>query len=311
MDIAHLEAFLEAAKLGSFRRAAQQLHLSQPSLSARVQALEQELQTTLFHRMGRGVRMTEMGKTLYPFAERAVEAVRQGRIVIDHTRQAAGGLLNLAAARAIGTYTLPAILECFRRLYPDIKVHITVGRSSDVLQAVADGQVEVGLARTLTNPKVLTMHLYDEEICLVTHPSHAFARRGSASIYDVAREPLILYDRGSSYFLLIEQVCRSAGIVPWVEMILDSIEVTKRLVELDMGISFLPRSGIKRELEAGSLALVPLTEGHRVVLPTSVMLRRSATYGPPTLAFMAVLADMYDADLSELGGEARPPRLRA
>ena len=150
MELAQLRAFLEAAERGSFRRAAEALYLTQPSLSARVHALEEDLGVLLFHRMGRGVRLTEMGRAFLPFAERAMEALRQGRDVIDNARDSSGGVLNMASARAIGTYTLPSILEKFRLRYPNIKVHINIGRSSDVLQMVVNEEVQLGLARALT-----------------------------------------------------------------------------------------------------------------------------------------------------------------
>ena len=309
MELAQLEAFLAAAERGSFRRAAEALYLSQPSLSARVHALEVELGVPLFHRMGRGVRLTEMGRAFRPYTERAIEALRQGREVVDTTRGASGGVLQIATARAIGTYTLPSILDRFRRKYPEIKVHISVGRSSDVLRMVADEEAQVGLCRVLTDPDVLTIHLYDEDICLVTAPGHPFAVSGGASIYDVAREPLILYDRDSTYFVLIGQVCREAGISPRVEMTLDSIEATKHMVELGIGISFLPGSSIQHELERGSLCVVPLREGHSVSLPTAVMVRRAQHYGAGVQAFLDVLHDMYGAAIPHMeppGGAARP-----
>ena len=309
MELLQLEAFLEAAERGSFRRAAEMLYLSQPALSARVHALEEELGAPLFHRMGRGVRLTEVGKAFMPYAERAMESLRRGRDVIDATRDASGGSLNMATARAIGTYTLPKMLARFRVEYPSIKVHINVGRSSNVLQMVTDEEVQLGLARDLTHPDVVTIHLYDEEVCLATGPDHPFALRGRASIYEVAQEPLILYDRDSSYFVLINQVCRAAGISPRVEMVLDSIEATKHLVELGMGISFLPRSGVVHELERGSLCLIPLAEGHQVTLPTSVMVRRVQHYSPSVLAFLRVLQNMYGADLSAL--ESRQTKARS
>ena len=177
---------------------------------------------------------------------------------------------------------------------------------------VADEEAQVGLCRVLTDPDVLTIHLYDEDICLVTAPDHPFAVSGEASIYDVAREPLILYDRDSTYFVLIGQVCREAGISPRVEMTLDSIEATKHMVELGIGISFLPRSSIHHELERGSLSVVPLREGHSVSLPTAVMVRRAQHYGAGVQAFLDVLHDMYGADIplpQPSGGTARPGSL--
>ena len=297
MELSQLEAFLAAAERGSFRRAAKALFLTQPSLSARVQTLETELGVHLFHRLARGVRLTEMAKAFLPFAQRSMDTLRQGRTVLESARHASAGVLNMATARAVGTYVLPSILQRFRQRYPGTNVHIRAGRSSEVLQMVVDEEVQLGLARFLAHPDVDAIHLYDEEIVLVTHPSHPFAVRDQASIREVAREPLILYDPGSSYFVLINQVCREAGVTPRVEMNLDSIEATKRMVELGLGVSFLPRSGVRQELENGTLTIIPITEGHRVVLPTCVLIRRAQHYGPTVLAFLELLQQVYEADI--------------
>ena len=303
MELAQLEAFVEATEHGSFRRAAKALYLSQPSLSARVRALEQEIGAPLFHRMGRGVRLTEMGKLLLPYAERAVGAAKEGQEVLASARFAVGGVLTIASARAIGTYTLPSILERFKEGHPNIKTHIKVGRSRDVLQMVSEEEVHVGLARFLSHPDIISAHLYDEEIVLVTHPSHRFAAIGAVNIIEVAQEPFILYDPESTYFLLIQEVCREAGIVPRVEMRLDSIDATKHMIELGLGISFLPLSGIRREVEQGLLSVISLEPEHRVVLPTCVLVRRAQYYPEPLQAFLRVLERMYVIDLSSILGE--------
>ena len=297
MGLSQLETFLEAAERGSFRRVAEALHLTQPSVSARLQTLENDLGAPLFHRLGRGVRLTEMGKVFLPYAQRSVETLRQGREALERAQQTAAGVLNMATARAIGTYVLPGILQEFKRRHPGIIVHISASRSNEVLQMVVNEDVQLGLARLLGHPDVDAFHLYDEEIVLVTHPDHRFAVRGQTSIGQVAEEPLILYDPGSSYFVLIDEVCREAGITPRVEMNLDSIEATKHMVSLGLGLSFLPRSAVRQELENGSLAIIPLTEGHRVVLPTCVMVRRAQHYSTTVLAFLALLGETYGVDI--------------
>ena len=154
-------------------------------------------------------------------------------------------------------------------------------------------EVQVGLARTIVHPEIEARHLYDEHVVLVTHPSHPFAKAGEASIYDVANEPLILYDRESSYFVLINRVVREAGIVPNVKMDLDSIDATKRMIERGLGISFLPRNSMHQELELGTLSTVPIKEGYDVVLPTSVMVRKATTQGTVVQAFLELLYSLY------------------
>ena len=308
MEFPQLEAFLEAASRGSFRRAADALYLSQPSVSARIQTLEGEVGVALFHRTARGVRLTEMGQVFLPFAQRSMETLRRGREVLESVRQTSAGILNMATARVIGTYVLPETLQKFQHLYPETNLHIKVGGSLDVLQMVVDEEVQLGLARFMEHPDVDALHLYDEEAVLVVHPDHPFAKTGVAAMFAVAQEPLILYDPGdpgSSYFQFINRVCRYAGVTPKVEMNLDSVEAAKNMVQLGLGISFLPRSGVRRELESGTLTLIDVAEVPPVLLPTYVLLRRGQQHGPVVVAFLNLLQETYKVQIPIPAGNGR------
>ena len=303
MEFSQLEAFLEAANRGSFRRAADALYLSQPSVSARVQTLESEVGVTLFHRTARGVRLTDMGRTFLPFAQRSMETLRRGREVLESVRQTSAGILNMATARVIGTYVLPETLQKFQQLYPDANLHIKVGGSSDVLQMVADEEVQLGLARFMQHPDVDALHLYDEEAVLVVHPGHSFTKTRVAAMSQVAQEPLIVYDPGdpgSSYFQFINRVCRDAGVTAKVEMNLDSVEAAKNMVRLGLGVSFLPLSAVRREVEFGSLTLIDLAEVPPVLLPTYLLLRRGQEIGPTARSFLKLLQETYNVEIPVL-----------
>ena len=303
MEFSQLEAFLEAANRGSFRRAADALYLSQPSVSARVQTLESEVGVTLFHRTARGVRLTDMGRTFLPFAQRSMATLRRGREVLESVRQTSAGILNMATARVIGTYVLPETLQKFQQLYPDANLHIKVGGSSDVLQMVVDEEVQLGLARFMQHPDVDALHLYDEEAVLVVHPGHSFTKTRVAAMSQVAQEPLIVYDPGdpgSSYFQFINRVCRDAGVTAKVEMNLDSVEAAKNMVRLGLGVSFLPRSAVRREVEFGSLTLINLAEVPPVLLPTYLLLRRGQEIGPTARSFLKLLQETYSVEIPVL-----------
>ena len=303
MEFSQLEAFLEAANRGSFRRAADALYLSQPSVSARVQTLESEVGVALFHRTARGVRLTDMGRIFLPFAQRSIETLRRGREVLESVRQTSAGILNMATARVIGTYVLPETLQKFQQLYPDANLHIKVGGSSDVLQMVVDEEVQLGLARFMQHPDVDALHLYDEEAVLVVHPGHSFTKTRVAAMSQVAQEPLIVYDPGdpgSSYFQFINRVCRDAGVTAKVEMNLDSVEAAKNMVRLGLGVSFLPRSAVRREVEFESLILIDLAEVPPVLLPTYLLLRRGQEIGPTARSFLKLLQKTYNVEIPVL-----------
>jgi DNA-binding transcriptional LysR family regulator len=293
LEIGQLEAFLEVVRHHSFSRAAQELGVTQPSLSARIITLERELGEPLFHRLGRGVRLTDAARTFLPYIQRSLDTLRTAREALDATRSASSGKLYIGAARTVSAYVLPGILEEFHKRYPGIDLAIKTGRSSGVLQMLLSEEIQVGVTRALVHPDLETMHLYDEQVVLVTHPEHPFARTRTASIYAVASEPLILYDKESTYFVLIDRVCREAGIVPNVQMDLDSIEATKRMIERGLGISFLPRNSLHRELAMGTLTHVTIQEGYQVTLPTAVMVRRAGSHSAIVTAFMDLLQQIY------------------
>jgi len=291
MEIGQLEAFLMTVRLHSISRAAVEIGVTQPSLSARIHALEAELGGPLFHRIGRGVRLTDAGRTFLPFVQRAMDTLQTGRDAIESGKTGSAGKLHIGAARSISANVLPGILR-----HPGVDVAIKTGRSTEVLDWVLSEEIQVGVARALYHPEVSTTMLYDEQIVLATHPSHAFALAGVASIHEVASEPLIVYDKESTYFVLIDRVCREAGISPNIQMDLDSIESTKRMIERGLGISFLPLNALKREIELGTLARVPLTDDYRITLPTAVMVRKAATYGTIVTAFLNLLAELYQSE---------------
>ncbi|MSQ10543.1 MAG: LysR family transcriptional regulator [Dehalococcoidia bacterium] len=295
MELHQIETFLHVAELGSFSRAAEVLGLTQPTLSARIQQLEKDVGQRLFERLGRGVRLTEAGRAFLPFAEKSLVVIGEGRDAIVMSQNPSKARLRIGSARVIGAYLLPDLLENFRTEYPGVEFAISTGRSHEVLQMVLDEEVHLGLGRTLSHPELQSTYLYDEEIVFVTHPEHPLAVRGVASVHEIAREPLILYDRESTYYVLITRVCREAGIVPKVIMNLDSVEATKKMIERGLGVSFLPVSTIRTEMHLGTVASVPIAEGHRVTLPTSAMVRKSISPNPIAEAFIGSMTASIQA----------------
>jgi DNA-binding transcriptional LysR family regulator len=297
LEFGQVEAFLQVAKLGSFRRAAEMLFLTQPTVTARIQSLEAALGETLFERTTRNVRLTEAGRLFLEHAERAIRSLEEGRSRLTEFRKANAGVLRIGTARTIGTYVLPKMLSPFHQRFPEVEIHIRTGRSADVQNMLLENEVQLGLARYLQHPELTAIHLYDEEIVLVTAADHPFAKEEKVSITDIAHEPLILYDPGSFYYTAITSACQEAGIVPTVVMQLDSIEATKKMVELGLGISFIQKSSFEREQQAGTLVQIHVAEGFRVALPTTILHRKAAKLAGPPLAFLELLGEMFHATI--------------
>lgn len=134
---------------------------------------------------------------------------------------------------------------------------------------------------------------------LVASPDHRFARTGTASIEDVGREPLILFDRGSSYNQLIQGVFRQHGIVPHTLMELDTIEATKKMVEEGLGIALLPKVSTEREFEQGRLRPISVTDAALPRRQIALIFRKNRKQTRAVHAFLSLLSELYEVTIPE------------
>lgn len=297
MELAQIEAFLAAAECGSFSRAAEVLHVAQPSLSNRIQSLEREVGQVLFERMGRGVRLTDAGRSFLPYAQRAMRSLQDGLRVLQAAREGSAGRLTIGTAPAVGTYVLPKLLKVFCDRHPGVDVSVRTGHSDEVLQLVLEDDVQVGFGRPIHHPDVHTVTLYRDELVLVVSSHHRYAKRGHVSLEELARESLILFDRDSSYYGMIINLFRNVGMVPEQRMELDSIEATKKMVEANLGVALLPEVSVDREIKLGTLHKVHITAAEPVVRETAVMYRRHKPQTGLVAAFLALLSQVYGVEL--------------
>jgi DNA-binding transcriptional LysR family regulator len=297
LDFGQVEAFAQVAQHHSFSKAAEALGLTQPSITARIQALERELGEELFERGGRGVRLTDAGHVFLPYVERLLQTLQESRDAVEEVRNAQLGSLRLGSAITISTYVLPGILNKFRKGHPGVEVIIRTGRSEQVYNMLLSDEVQVGLVRSLANPELETIPLYDDEIVLVAHPDHPFAGR-TPTVAEAATEPIVLFDRGSSYYGLINNFFRQAGVIPNVAMELDSLEATKRMVEEGLGIALVPSVTIQRELSAGTLVQIQLKDAEPLRRPISLVYRRNRKRSRTGQAFIETVTEMYHSQIS-------------
>jgi DNA-binding transcriptional LysR family regulator len=290
MLLVHIEGFLEVARLNSVSRAAETLYVTQPTLTARLHALERELGERLFVRARHGMRLTDAGRAFMPYAERAVRALREGRRAIEELETGHAGQLQLAAAPAVSTYILPAVLENFVAAHPRVEVAVKTGHSEDVLRMVLSDQAQVGLGRALRHPDVVLQPFYEEELVLVVAPDHPFARQGKATMAELGSEQLIMFDRTSSYYEITHAAFLAAGVSLRGMMELDNIEAAKKMVERALGVALLPGTAVSRELAAGALARVELSDGAPIRRSIVAMRRRDA--GEPSGVVEAFLESL-------------------
>jgi DNA-binding transcriptional LysR family regulator len=292
MRLEQLDAFVEVARRGSVSRAAEALYVTQPTLTARLKGLEQELEAKLFVRSQRGMRLSDAGRAFLPYAERTLDTVSSGRRLLAELARGESGQLALGAAPAVSTYVLPRILTRFRRTHPKVALAVRTGHSEEVLELVLREQVQIGLGRALRHPQVEAIPLYEDELVLVVDPRHKFASEEEVDPDELSEVQLILFDRTSSYHRLTSEFFEDVGAVPRGVMELDNIDAAKKMVEQGLGVAFLPHTAVAGELERGSLHAVTLAEAPSPKRRIVILRRRDA--GPPSGALQAFLNCLSD-----------------
>jgi DNA-binding transcriptional LysR family regulator len=291
-----IEAFLEVARRQNLSRAAKELFVSQPTLTARLQSLEASLGEQLFVRTRRGMRLTEAGEAFLPFAEHAVAALADGRQRLDELRRGVAGRLVLGAPPTVSTYTLPALLARFSAAHPNVRLAVKTGTSEEVLEMVLHDQVQLGIIRSLAHKEVQSVPLYTDALVLIAGPGHRLAssRTGrQVRLADLAGEVLVLFGRSSSYLEFTTATFRQAGVLPNSVLELDNIEAAKKMVERGLGVSLVPASTVAAELAAGTLTRIELVDAAPV--RREIVAVRRIDAGPPSGAaglFLEMLAEL-------------------
>jgi DNA-binding transcriptional LysR family regulator len=280
MLLSQIEGFVAIARGRRLGRAAQELFITQPALTARIQRLEEELGVPLFLRTPSGMRLTDPGQAFLPYAVRTLDAVAEGRRVVGELARGTAGHLALGAAPAVSTYVLPPALSRFATLHPGIRLTVRTGHSEEILGMVLAEEVEVGVVRALRHPGIQSVPLYEETLVLVADPEHPLAEQGGISVEELANEQLILFDRASSYHDLTAAFLREAGVAPRSIMELDNIDATKKMVQQGLGVALLPQSAVRSELAEQTLRAVRITDAEPA--PRQIVAIRRADAGPAT-----------------------------
>jgi DNA-binding transcriptional LysR family regulator len=262
--VSQLEAFLEVARQHNLSRAAEILHVTQPGLSARLQALEQELDVRLFERSRRGMQLTSAGRAFLPYTERALDSLLAGRAVVSEHAAGTAGELVIGAAPSVGTYVLPALLQRFVRDHASVRLVVRTGHSEEIVESVARGELDVGLVREIHRPGVVLTPLYEDELLLVVPPGHAFASRGRISLGMLSSTTLILFDRSSSYYEVTNATFREAGVVPRSTIELDNIDAAKQMVGHGLGVALLPHTAVAGEIARGGLRAIAIDDARPI-----------------------------------------------
>ncbi|KIL35587.1 hypothetical protein SD71_12605 [Cohnella kolymensis] len=262
MELKNIEAFLKAVELGSFSVASSSMHISQPTLSLRIQKLEEELNSILFKRNGgKKAVLTEEGRKLYPFYKEGIRSILKGNEILQSNKHSMGKL-RLSCPNHMGQFILPGVLKSLYEYFPDIDFNVNVSTTQQIIEDIRRGETDVGLVFLDSQEKNEAYTLIPvamEKTVLIASPDHPLLERRDLTVSDLADEKFIVFARASNKNIIIDRFFNQHGLKDYNTIEIKNLEWIKTMVKSGLGISFLQKSIVEVELQNHELEELILT----------------------------------------------------
>jgi DNA-binding transcriptional LysR family regulator len=260
-----LVVFRAVAEQLSFRKAAEELYLTQPAVSLQIKALEEDISVQLFDRAGAHITLTAAGKVLLNYCEQVKTLLTQTEHEIAALSGEHAGQLALGASTTIAQYVLPRILGEFRRAHPRVYPTLISGNTEHIVETVEKQKIALGFIEgPARSREVKTKPFLEDELVLITSTAHEWAERTSVCSSEIASIPLLMRERGSGTRHVIELALERQGVKRnslHIVMELDSTEAIKSAVEAGLGVGFVSRWAIAKDLRLGNNFKIVEVEG--------------------------------------------------
>ena len=257
-----LQVFHTVARLLSFTKAAESLHMTQPAVTFQVRQLEEYFNTRLFDRTHNRISLTAAGERVYEYAAQIFDLyAKMDNAVRDMTGEISGVLI-IGASTTIAEYMLPALLGDFKKKYPDVNVHLKVSNSEGIVSMVENNDIDLGVVEApVMNKNLVVENCRNDRLVAIVPPAHELASRSSVNFKDLISHAFIAREEGSGTREVIEEYLVETGIKPadlTIAMELGSPEAIKGAVEAGMGVSIVSEVTIHKEQQLGTLVSLEL-----------------------------------------------------
>jgi DNA-binding transcriptional LysR family regulator len=287
-----LRIFHAVAQSGSFTRAAEMVHLTQPGISKHIKSMEEYFGVPLFDRAGRKATLTQAGEVLLESTQEVLALVASAEQRIQDLRGLRGGTLRLGGSFPVGLHVLPQVLAAYRKRYPQVKVELAIANSAGIEARILDDKLDLGLvSHDVQHPKLVTHEFMRDELVVIVPPDHRWSSKRRVKAQELVSESMILSGKGAGARAVVEERLQAKGIV--LENVLDfaNAEGVKHAVEAGLGISIQPRVTVQQEIDAGLLRGLRLAD-MECSIPYMYIVRKGRHVSNAQQAFVELLPKM-------------------
>ena len=257
-----LQVFHTVARLLSFTKAAETLHMTQPAVTFQVRQLEEYFNTRLFDRTHNRISLTEAGARVFQFSDKIFELYGEMENAVREMTGEISGSLTIGASTTIAEYMLPALLGDFRAKYPDVSIHLKVANTDGIVSMVENNTIDLGVVEApVSNKNLVVDECRRDNLVAIVPPGHPIGKQKKVTLDELLEYPFICREEGSgTREVIAEHLARysKCDTCMDVAMELGSPEAVKGAVEAGMGISVVSNATIQKELRLGTLLSIDL-----------------------------------------------------
>lgn len=259
LDSRQIRAFVTLARTGSFTQTARELHLTQSGISHSMKALERETGCRLLDRLGKKVVLTQAGEQLLHHATKILQEMENAQEALIQLGKWGRGRLRLGASTTACQHIIPPVLREFKESFPDHVITIQPGDAPEMISLLLQQKIDLALCPETDKETQVDFHpLFTDELHFIVSALHSWAQSGRVERSEIPRQNYILYSKNSVTFRLIEDYFRHEQVVLNTIAEIGSMEATKELVKLGLGVSILAPWIARKEIEEGSIIALPL-----------------------------------------------------
>ncbi|MCZ8515618.1 LysR family transcriptional regulator [Paenibacillus filicis] len=259
MDLRNLTYILEVARQQNFTKAADILHLTQPTLSKLVKSMEDELGVTLFDRSGKTIKLTDAGAAAVQQIHHILKSVNDLYTTLDDVSELKTGSIKIGLPPVVSTVFFPRIIAPFQRKYPNIDFDMVEEGAKKIEQLVLGGSIDVGVVLSPDEDSSLgRLPFLQQRLSLLLHKTHPLSDRASVSLTELSKEPFLLFAKGFAVRQHVLEACHSSGFHPPIAYESSQWDLLVEMVAAGMGVSFLPEP-ICSKVTSPDVSIVPST----------------------------------------------------
>ncbi|HEV2437395.1 MAG TPA: LysR family transcriptional regulator [Verrucomicrobiae bacterium] len=291
MQVESLKVFCDLADTGSFTKTAQLNGVTQSAVSQQITSLERVFQSRLMERSKKKLHLTPEGQALYDYSKQILQTYELLHSELQELKDIIAGTIRVATIYSIGLHDLPPYIKKFLKDYPTVNVHVEYRHANQVYEDVLSNVVDLGLvAYPERNARLELVPFRKDELVLICHPQHPFARQKGVKLKALAGQKFIGFEPDIPTRKAVDKILRSH----WVEvrnaMEFDNIETIKRAVEIDAGVSIVPQETVVQEVSQQTLVAVPI-DGGPFYRPLGVIYKKNKILSPAMKQFLAMLRE--------------------